>query len=146
MTQSHLSLSPFQGRIYLLVEAASQFYRCFIPVQPWAAYLLNNYEGYDKIFGTVLVVAYVLWAFRDVLVAGKFLRESYIKFKQNSVKKEEKRLFGLENNIAQLFASFFPELWHHSDSGGAERSGRTVSHLSRVVHVSDCPRVQSYLL
>lgn len=73
----------------MLVEAASQFYRCFIPVQPWAAYLLNNYEGYDKIFGTVLVVAYILWAFRDVVLAGKFLRESYIKFKQNSVRNYE---------------------------------------------------------
>lgn len=63
----------------------SQFYRCFLPVQPWAAYLLNNYEGYDKVFGTLLVVAYVFWKFREVLCAGKFLHESYVKFKQNSV-------------------------------------------------------------
>lgn len=82
VTESSIS---FQGRIYLLVEAVSQFYRCFLPVQPWGAFLLNNYEGYDKIFGTLLVVAYIFWKFREVLSSGKFLRDSYIKFKQNSV-------------------------------------------------------------
>lgn len=77
------------------MEAVSQFYRCFLPVQPWAAYLLNNYEGYDKIYGTLLVVAYIFWKFREVLAAGKFLRDSYIKFKQNSV----------SNNASQSFPS-----------------------------------------
>lgn len=74
-----------QGRIYLLVEAVSQFYRCFLPVQPWAAYLLNNYVGYDQIYGMLLTAAYLFWKFREVLSAGKFLHESYVKFQQNSV-------------------------------------------------------------
>lgn len=80
-----------------------------MPVQPWAAYLLNNYEGYDKIFGTLLVVAYVFWKFQEVLNSGRFLRDSYIKFKQNSVSEPSRLiLFPL-----RLYTAFFliTELW-----------------------------------
>lgn len=79
----------FQGRIYLLSESISQFYRCLCPIQPWAAYLMNNYEGNERIFGGVLVIIYTLVKFRELVWAGKFIQESFTKFKHNSVSGDE---------------------------------------------------------
>lgn len=38
-----------QGRIYLMAEAISQFYRALAPIQPWLVYLDKSYSGPEKV-------------------------------------------------------------------------------------------------
>lgn len=75
----------FQGRVYLLIEAFSQLYRALVPIQLWLKYLLDSYEGTEKIMGVILSAAYIVAKGSDILQRVKFLKRSFIKFLQKTV-------------------------------------------------------------
>lgn len=39
----------YQGRIFLMTEAISQFCRGLAPIQPWLVFLLDSYSGSEKV-------------------------------------------------------------------------------------------------
>ncbi|GJQ72712.1 hypothetical protein Trydic_g1369 [Trypoxylus dichotomus] len=49
-----------RGKIYLFMEALSQLYRSLAPIQPWLYYILESYQGPEKIVGVFLAAAYML--------------------------------------------------------------------------------------
>lgn len=56
-----------QGRIYLFMEGVSQLVRAVLPIMPWCVFLLNGYQGYDKVFGVFLVGAYIVAKGSDLM-------------------------------------------------------------------------------
>uniref|UniRef100_T1IMA1 RING-type domain-containing protein n=1 Tax=Strigamia maritima TaxID=126957 RepID=T1IMA1_STRMM len=76
---------PFQkkGKYYLFIEQTSQLYRSFIPIQPWLCYLLEAYDGLNKIFGVILSVAYVISKGKDVKKKVELWRASLTKLMQS---------------------------------------------------------------
>uniref|UniRef100_T1INQ7 RING-type domain-containing protein n=1 Tax=Strigamia maritima TaxID=126957 RepID=T1INQ7_STRMM len=76
---------PFQkkGKYFLFIEQTSQLYRSFIPIQPWLCYLLEAYEGLNKIFGVILSVAYVISKGKDVKKKVELWRSALTKLMQS---------------------------------------------------------------
>lgn len=48
-------------------------------------YLLDSYEGTEKIMGVILSAAYIVAKGSDILQRVKFLKRSFIKFLQKTV-------------------------------------------------------------
>ncbi|CAO1379701.1 unnamed protein product [Diamesa serratosioi] len=84
-----------RGRVYLMIESISQLYRAIVPIQPWLMYLLESYEGTEKIMGVILSAAYMVAKGSDILQRVKFLKKSAVKFLQ-------KTSFGTTPNKEQL--------------------------------------------
>lgn len=76
---------PYQkrGKCYLFLEATSQFYRSLTPIQPWLYYLLESYQGPEKVVGVFLSAAYMVFKGSDLLAKGKLWKESLWKLLQN---------------------------------------------------------------
>ncbi|RZC34569.1 RING finger and transmembrane domain-containing protein 2, partial [Asbolus verrucosus] len=53
---------PFQkrGKMYLFIEAISQMYRSIATIQPWLHYLLESYQGPEKIVAVFLSAFYMI--------------------------------------------------------------------------------------
>lgn len=49
-------------------------------------YLLESYEGTEKIMGVILSAAYIVAKGSDILQRVKFLKRSFIKFLQKTVR------------------------------------------------------------
>jgi len=75
----------FQGKYYLMVEAMSQLYRCIAPVQPWLYYLLETYQGPEKIVGVFFSIMYTMSKGSDLLSRLKLFRTAAWKLFQNVV-------------------------------------------------------------
>ncbi|XP_024881013.1 RING finger and transmembrane domain-containing protein 2-like isoform X1 [Temnothorax curvispinosus] len=72
-----------RGKYYLMVEAMSQLYRCVAPVQPWLYYLLETYQGPEKIVGIFFSIMYTMSKGSDLLSRLKLLRTAGWKLFQN---------------------------------------------------------------
>ncbi|CAH2085267.1 unnamed protein product [Euphydryas editha] len=61
---------PFQkrGKVYLFTEAVSQLYRSLITIQPWIFYLMQSYEGSEKMVGMFLTSVYGFAKVVEILV------------------------------------------------------------------------------
>lgn len=68
-----------------MIESISQLYRAIVPIQPWLMYLLESYEGTEKIMGVILSAAYMVAKGSDILQRVKFLKKSAVKFLQKTV-------------------------------------------------------------
>ena len=78
-------LLAFQKKYYLMVEATSQLYRCVAPIQPWLYYLLETYQGPEKIVGIFFSVMYTVNKGNDLLSRLKLFRTAVWKLFQNEV-------------------------------------------------------------
>lgn len=78
-------LNEFQGKIYLFLEAVSQLYRSFATIQPWLFYLLESYQGPEKIVGVFLSAFYMVSKGADLMSRLKLLRVATLKLLQNMV-------------------------------------------------------------
>jgi len=69
-----------------MVEAMSQLYRCIAPVQPWLYYLLETYQGQEKIVGIFFSIMYTMSKGNDLLSRLKLFRTAAWKLFQNVVR------------------------------------------------------------
>lgn len=76
---------PYQrrGKYYLFIEATSQFYRCLAPLQPWLYYLLESYEGPEKVVAVFLSAAYMVSKGTDVMRKARLWKGAFWKLLQN---------------------------------------------------------------
>lgn len=80
-----VSYSCLQGKYYLFIEATSQFYRCLAPLQPWLYYLLESYEGPEKVVAVFLSAAYMVSKGTDVMRKARLWKGAFWKLLQNVV-------------------------------------------------------------
>ncbi|PNF24345.1 hypothetical protein B7P43_G11915 [Cryptotermes secundus] len=78
-------LLPYQkrGKCYLFLETTSQLYRSLAPIQPWLYYLLESYQGTDKVVGVFLSAAYMVSKGTDLVNRAKLWRGAFWKLLQN---------------------------------------------------------------
>ncbi|XP_068912706.1 RING finger and transmembrane domain-containing protein 2-like isoform X2 [Tenebrio molitor] len=78
---------PFQkrGKVYLFIEAISQMYRSIATIQPWLHYLLESYQGPEKIVAVFLSAFYMISKGTDLMSRMKLLKSSFFKLLQNTV-------------------------------------------------------------
>ncbi|KAF5281084.1 hypothetical protein FQR65_LT14859 [Abscondita terminalis] len=76
---------PFQrrGKVYLFIEATSQLYRSLATIQPWLFYLLESYQGAEKIVGVFLSAAYMVSKGTDLMSRIRLLKTAILKLLQN---------------------------------------------------------------
>lgn len=74
-----------QGKVYLVLEATSQLYRSLAPIQPWLYFLLESYQGPEKIVGVFLSAAYMVSKGADLMSRIKLMKVAVIKLLQNMV-------------------------------------------------------------
>lgn len=74
-----------QGKCYLFLEATSQLYRSLAPIQPWLYYLLESYQGPEKVVGVFLSAAYMVSKGTDLMNRVKLWRGAFWKLLQNVV-------------------------------------------------------------
>lgn len=69
---------PFQkrGKVYLFTEAVSQLYRSLLTIQPWIFYLMQSYEGSEKMVGMFLTSVYVIAKVIEVLVRLRLFKNA----------------------------------------------------------------------
>ncbi|KAG5317235.1 RNFT2 protein, partial [Pseudoatta argentina] len=72
-----------RGKYYLMVEATSQLYRCVASIQPWLYYLLETYQGQEKIVGIFFSIMYTMSKGNDLLSRLKLFRTAAWKLFQN---------------------------------------------------------------
>lgn len=75
-----------QGKVYLFIEAVSQLYRSLATIQPWLYYLLESYQGPEKIVGVFLSAFYMVSKGSDIMSRLKLLRIASFKLLQNVVR------------------------------------------------------------
>lgn len=54
--------------MYFFIEAISQLYRSLITIQPWVFYLMQSYEGSEKMVGMFLTSVYGISKVVEILV------------------------------------------------------------------------------
>ncbi|XP_044263064.1 RING finger and transmembrane domain-containing protein 2 [Tribolium madens] len=76
---------PFQkrGKVYLFIEAISQMYRSIATIQPWLHYLLESYQGPEKVVAVFLSAFYMISKGTDLMSRMKLLKTSFFKLLQN---------------------------------------------------------------
>nr|XP_034828524.1 RING finger and transmembrane domain-containing protein 2 isoform X2 [Maniola hyperantus] len=69
---------PFQkrGKVYLFTEAVSQLYRSLITIQPWIFFLMQSYEGSEKMVGMFLTSVYVIAKLVELLVRLRLFKNA----------------------------------------------------------------------
>ncbi|XP_045496713.1 RING finger and transmembrane domain-containing protein 2 [Colias croceus] len=69
---------PYQkrGKVYLFTEAVSQLYRALITIQPWIFFLMQSYEGSEKMVGMFLTSAYVIAKVVEILVRLRLFKNA----------------------------------------------------------------------
>lgn len=60
-------------------------YRCLAPIQPWLFYLLDSYQGAEKIIGVFLAAFYMVSKGADLMSHLKLLKTAVVKVLQNVV-------------------------------------------------------------
>ncbi|KAJ8920371.1 hypothetical protein NQ315_005236 [Exocentrus adspersus] len=56
-----------RGKVYLFIEAVSQLYRSIAAIQPWLYYLLESYQGPEKIVAVFLSAFYMISKGSDLM-------------------------------------------------------------------------------
>ncbi|KAG5895374.1 hypothetical protein JTB14_029597 [Gonioctena quinquepunctata] len=72
-----------RGKIYLFIETISQMYRSIATIQPWLYYLLESYQGPEKIVAVFLSAFYMISKGSDLMSRVKLLKNSFLKLLQN---------------------------------------------------------------
>ncbi|XP_056634828.1 RING finger and transmembrane domain-containing protein 2 [Diorhabda sublineata] len=72
-----------RGKIYLFIEAISQMYRSIVTIQPWLYYLLESYQGPEKIVAVFLSAFYMISKGSDLMLRVKLLKVACLKLLQN---------------------------------------------------------------
>ncbi|VEN46074.1 unnamed protein product [Callosobruchus maculatus] len=72
-----------RGKIYLFIEATSQLYRSIATIQPWLYYLLESYQGPEKIVAVFLSAFYMISKGSDLMSKVKLLKTAFFKLLQN---------------------------------------------------------------
>lgn len=85
LTMLPVRIIPFQrrGKVYLFIEAVSQLYRSLATIQPWLYYLLESYQGAEKIVGVFLSAAYMVSKGTDLMCRLRLFKTSVLKLLQN---------------------------------------------------------------
>ncbi|VEN46075.1 unnamed protein product [Callosobruchus maculatus] len=76
-------MSLNKGKIYLFIEATSQLYRSIATIQPWLYYLLESYQGPEKIVAVFLSAFYMISKGSDLMSKVKLLKTAFFKLLQN---------------------------------------------------------------
>lgn len=71
--------------MYLLLESLSQFYRSLLPIQPWLWFLLNSYQGAERVLGVLLAAVYMVAKGADLASKLKLIKTAIYKLLQNVV-------------------------------------------------------------
>lgn len=74
---------PTRGRFYLLIEAISQFYRGLVTIQPWLLYLLECYQGIEKILAVFFSAFYMICKGSDMMLKLNLVRTAVLKVLHN---------------------------------------------------------------
>lgn len=74
-----------RGKVYLFIEAISQLYRSIATVQPWLYYLLECYQGPEKIVAVFLSAFYMISKGTDLMSKVKLVKVAFFKLLQNVV-------------------------------------------------------------
>lgn len=69
-----------------MMESISQLYRALSPIQLWLVYLIDSYQGTEKIMGVILSAAYMVAKGADLLQRAKFCKVSAVKLLQKTVR------------------------------------------------------------
>ncbi|RVE52002.1 hypothetical protein evm_003280 [Chilo suppressalis] len=71
-------LLPFQkrGKVYLFTEAVSQLYRSLLTIQPWIFFLMQSYEGSEKMVGMLLTSVYIIAKIIEILVRLRLFKNA----------------------------------------------------------------------
>lgn len=72
-----------RGKIYLFIEAVSQLYRSIATIQPWLYYLLESYQGPEKIVAVFLSAFYMISKGSDLMFKVKLLKTAFFKLLQS---------------------------------------------------------------
>lgn len=67
------------------MESMSQLFRSLTTIQPWLYYLLESYDGAEKVIGVVLSAAYMVSKGSDLMCRLRLLKNSTLKLIQNVV-------------------------------------------------------------
>ncbi|XP_072949933.1 E3 ubiquitin-protein ligase RNFT2-like [Epargyreus clarus] len=69
---------PFQkrGKVYLFTEAVSQLYRTLLTIQPWIFFLMQSYEGSEKMVGMFLTSIYVISKVVEMLMRLRLFKNA----------------------------------------------------------------------
>ncbi|KAL4716288.1 hypothetical protein ACJJTC_014768 [Scirpophaga incertulas] len=78
VTMMPVMLLPFQkrGKVYLFIEAVSQLYRSLLTIQPWIFYLMESYEGAERVMGMSLTAIYVVIKIIECCVKLKVFKDA----------------------------------------------------------------------
>lgn len=71
--------------MYLFIEALSQMYRSIVTIQPWLYYLLESYQGPEKIVAVFLSAFYMISKGSYLMSNLKLLKGAFFKLLQNVV-------------------------------------------------------------
>ncbi|XP_050293649.1 E3 ubiquitin-protein ligase RNFT1 isoform X2 [Anthonomus grandis grandis] len=71
-----------RGKIYLFIEAVSQLYRGIATIQPWLYYLLESYQGPEKIVAVFLSAFYMISKGSDLMFKVRLLKTASFKLLQ----------------------------------------------------------------
>ncbi|XP_066244979.1 E3 ubiquitin-protein ligase RNFT2-like isoform X2 [Euwallacea similis] len=71
-----------RGKIYLFIEALSQLYRSIATIQPWLYYLLESYQGPEKIVAVFLSAFYMISKGSDLMFKVRLLKTACFKLLQ----------------------------------------------------------------
>ncbi|CAG9135586.1 unnamed protein product [Plutella xylostella] len=69
-------LTDLIGKVYLFVEAVSQLYRSLLTIQPWVFYLMNSYDGSERMVGMFLTSVYVIAKVIELLVRLRLFKNA----------------------------------------------------------------------
>uniref|UniRef100_A0A8D9AW57 RING finger and transmembrane domain-containing protein 2 n=1 Tax=Cacopsylla melanoneura TaxID=428564 RepID=A0A8D9AW57_9HEMI len=72
-----------RGKWYLFIELTSQFYRSLVPIQLWLFYLMESYEGHQKVVGVFLSAAYIVAKGSNIMQVAKAWWKSFSKLLDN---------------------------------------------------------------
>lgn len=88
--------------MYLFIEALSQMYRSIATIQPWLYYLLESYQGPEKIVAVFLSAFYMISKGSDLMSKLKLVKSAFFKLLQNVVSKH----FNLKQKSYSIYCEY----------------------------------------
>lgn len=129
-----------------MIEATSQLYRSIATIQPWLYYLLEAYQGPEKVLGVFLSAAYMVSKGSDLVSRGKLFRTAVWKLLQNVVRCSYfvnrytiRVKYSMKNVYSTEYRRFPIQRTTH-------RGGRHMRNLSRGVRNAGTIKMQAYFL
>ncbi|XP_043462070.1 RING finger and transmembrane domain-containing protein 2 [Leptopilina heterotoma] len=71
-----------RGKYYLMLEATSQLFRCFIPIPFWYNFLFEAYQGIEKFYSFSLITIYTLSKGGNIISQIKLFKHAVNKMMQ----------------------------------------------------------------